>query len=211
MPFVGNGDVFFNLFDKARIFEKAYLSDKNSLLMKCYEHVMETPDTVAKVLEHLCRKHCKELFTNIKLDTSPAAYLYLMRATGGDISRDWSETEYNRRGKLMSADVSEIDKCSRYLNKWCKGFSSLITSKWEFAVEPAKKDDVIFFYPPYPRVRFEDNEFRQSDHIFLNNYCNTLPRLGIKAFLLIDDSKLVQQIYGNKFKRISNGERLYVY
>jgi DNA adenine methylase len=210
-PFLKSGEVFFNLFNYGRIFEKAYISSSDRDLINAYRGVRDEPERLQKMILRYCENNSKAFFENMKLaQATPSAYIYVNRAMSKD--GKWRESQFIDRNKEISKDVEEIDRCSRYMNRWC---GWIFNSDWESALTNANEGDVIWLEPPKipytqdARIDLFRGTFSEANHIYLNNYCKQLRSKGVKVFMIQDATPATTRIYGTNYKVLSNNELLY--
>ena len=211
-PFLSSGDVFFNLFNHGRVFKKAYLSSVNSDLIRAYVAVADEPERLQRIILSYCNSNSKAFFDNMKHATdTPSAFIYVNRASSD--SGKWRDQYFIDRNKEISKDIEVIDRCSRYLNRWC---DSIRNVGWERALTGAEEGDVVWLEPPKivatvdGRIDYVTGGFNESDHIYLNNFCKQLAKKGVKVFLCQSATNATARIFG--FPTLNIGaDNIYVY
>lgn len=140
-PFLRNGSIFFNLFNHKRVFGKAFLSSQDKDIVKAFNAVKDQPERVKKVLATCCAKDSQAFYEAMtKQMSNPSVCIYCYRAGYPD-----RETQAKLRWqKSMTQDVSCIDECSTYLNRWAGDITSL---HWEESLMRVKDRDVVFCDP----------------------------------------------------------------
>lgn len=210
-PFLSSGDIFFNLFNHGRVFKKAFLSSSNSDLVRAYTAVKDEPERVQRMVTAFCENNSKAFFENMKhAVSSPSAFIYVNRAMSPD--GKWRESQFIDRNKEISKDVETIDRCSRYLNRWCQ---SVRNCDWERTLTGANEGDVVWLEPPLlaatidGRVDYVTNGFNESNHVYLRNFVVQLWAKRVKIFMIQSDTKATERIYGEPRSKLENGQLLY--
>ncbi len=220
-PFLGSGAIFFNLFNCKRVFNKAYISDVNKHLIRCFVSIRDEPERVKKVLIHCCEKNSEEFYYEMRKNvSSPAVFIYLMRACfsslyrenqSGEFNTPWRKQDYIVMRKKISMETDTIDRCSTYLNKWCGDIQSF---DFEKALTSVNKGDVVYLDPPYVPYKagsftaYEKSGFGLSDHTWLNNVAKQCKKRGAHVFLSNSITDVSKMIYGEPFKVISVGDSI---
>jgi len=220
-PFLGSGEVFFNLYNNGRIFNKGYLASSDKFLTQVYKAVRDEPERLQKMILHFCSNNSEAYFNNLSFarDCSPAVYIYADRAIGKD--GKWRASQFIDKNREISKDVSDIDRCSRYLNRWCDGIWNV---DWELALTPVnhlekriKEGDLVWLDPPKiaytadGRIDYVSKGFNESNHIYLNNFCKQLRANGIHVYMIQNNVPAAERIFGKPKKILSNGEALHVF
>lgn len=217
-PFLGSGDIFFNLFNNARIFNQAYIASSNKNLINAYRAVKDEPERLQNMILKYCENNSKQFYENMKhCESSPSAYIYLNRAM--DKSGKWRESQFIDRNKEISKDVANIERCSRYMNRWCDG---IWHCDWEETLTPVKglqSDDLVWLEPPKisytkdARIDYVSNGFNESNHVYLNNFCKQIAKKGVHVYMIQDNVPATEKIFGKPkwFIGKANQESLYVY
>ena len=217
-PFLGSGEIFFNLFSNGRIFNKAYLASSNRNLITTYKAVKDEPERLQNMILKYCENNSRQFFENMKFcEASPSAYIYLNRAK--DETGKWRASQFINRNKEISKDVSDIQVCSNYLNRWCAGIHN---QDWEATLTPfngLQSGDLVWLEPPKlvytkdARIDYVSNGFNESNHVYLNNFCKQIASKGVYVYMIQDNVPATEKIYGKPkwFVGKTNQESLYVY
>lgn len=210
-PFLNAGEVFFNLYNNGRIFEKAYLSSIDRDLVNAYIGVRDEPERLQKMILHYCENNSKQFFENMRqAKGTPSAYIYVNRAESKD--GKWRQSQFIDRNREISKDVEDIDRCSRYLNRWC---GWIYHSHWETALTGANDGDLVWLEPPKiaftsdARIDYVTNGFNESNHVYLRNFSEQLRKKGVHVYMIQSNTPATLRIYGQA-KHVVNGELLYV-
>lgn len=215
-PFLRSGEVLLNLFKNGRIFEKAFLSSSDKNLINAYQAVRDEPERLQKMILRYCENNSKAFFENMKQAVgTPSAYIYVNRASSED--GKWRESQFIDRNRQISKDVECIDRCSRYLNRWCQW---VFHTDWESALTNANDGDLVWLEPPripwttdgridYPVKTKSVSAFSESNYVYLRNYVEQLKKRGCLVYLLHSNVPATVRIFGEPYARLSNGELLY--
>ena len=148
-PFVGGGAVFFDLLP-----EKSYLSDLNSDLITTYNAVKNNVDDLIRALKLF--KYEKEFFLQVRainpkrlLDIDIAArFIYLNRTCFNGMYRVNSKGEFNvpfgKYSNPLICDEQNLRRVSKALKN-----VEVRCQDYKYVLDFAKKNDFIYFDPPY--------------------------------------------------------------
>src|SRR6476620_1411224 len=211
-PFLKSGEVFFNLYKNGRIFEKAFLSSSDRNLINAYQAVRDEPERLQKMILRYCENNSKTFFDNMKMAVStPSAYIYVNRASSAD--GRLRESQFIDRNREISKDVECIDRCSRYLNRWCQW---VFHTDWEAALTNANEGDVVYLEPPRikwttdARIDYVSGGFNTSNHVYLKNYIEQLKKKKCLVYMIQANVPATEKIFGKPAHLLSNGDCLYV-
>lgn len=221
-PFLGSGAIFFAMNDlapnnpNARTFERARLSDSNARLIKCWRAVMERPEHVKTMLGHCLDRNSEEFYQAMRQQMdNPSVFIYVMRAAFSSMYREnlkgefnvpWRKQDFEKNGRRISYDVSQIDACSEYMR--AKNIE-LSVAQWIDAIHDAKEGDVVYFDPPYLPytetgfVNYVAGGFNEGEHVFLRTQSRILASKGVTVVLSNSDVPASRRIYGDPTKVIS--------
>jgi len=208
-PFLGGGAMFFNLQP-----EKTILSDSNTELIKTYEGVRDNVEEVIKILKELKSKHSEEFYTKIrnldreisifrKLNDSEIAarMIYLNQTCFNGLYRVNQKGQFNvPLGSSLNrliCDEHTLRNASKVLKK-----TTIEELDFNMATSNAKKDDFVYFDPPYYPVsihsdftRYTKQKFYKEDQIRLKNEIDRLNKIGCKIMLSNSDCKFIKDLY----------------
>lgn len=193
-PFLDTGNVFFNLYNYKRIFGKAFLSSTDARLIRAYTAVRDDPSRVARVLQRLCEKNSKELFeANLRTLESPASYIYCSRASNS--FGTWNHSEYVIHRQKMSCDIKSVERCSKYINKWC---DRIINVPYGSLLPLCSNEDLVYYHPkPFERYHA--------------HYINGLKiAKGCTIAAVLPKGEGIDLILGKPRKRLYNGLYLWI-
>ena len=212
-PFVGGGALFFYLKNhKILNSKKIYLNDKNLELINAYRQIKINPIEILKKLEILKKNHNKEYFYKIRnLDRNSnfyslgevfraARFIYLNKTCFNGLCR------YNAKGNFNTPigsykDPKIYDKeLILSVHKALKNVA--ITNKdFEIVSLKARKDDFIYFDPPYfplnktsSFVGYTDN-FLANEQIRLYELFKTLDFEGVKVLQSNSNTDFIKELY----------------
>lgn len=207
-PFLGGGAVFFDIQPK-----RAIINDFNMELINCYKVIKETPQELLNELSEF--ENTKEFFYKIReqdrtkdfLLLTPveraARIIYLNKTCFNGLFRVNSRNEFNvpfgNYKNPTFADSAVIFAIHKYLNK-----SKITFLQDDFAksVKKAKKDDFVYFDPPYDPVSdtssftgYSLNGFNKDEQLRLQNVCDDLTEKGVKFMLSNSDTDFIREVY----------------
>lgn len=196
-PFLGGGAIFFTLQP-----QKSVVNDSNAELINCYKVVKDKLD---ELIEDL-RKHENEenYYYNIRdLDRNYEQYkhihpvkrasriIYLNKTCYNGLFRVNSQGQFNVPfGKYKNPNVlgeAVLKAVNEYLNS---SEINILNADFEVAVETAKKDDFVYFDPPYDPISdtasftgYDINKFDKNEQRRLRKVYDKLTERGCKVLL----------------------------
>lgn len=220
-PFLGSGAIFFAMSDNVqnplrRTFERARLSDSNKNLINCWRAVVERPDHVVTMLGHCVERNSEKFYNAMRSQMdNPSVFIYVMRAAFSSMYREnlkgefnvpWRKQDFEKTGRRISEDTSQILVCSRYINA---RNVELSVAQWIDAIQAAKAGDLVYFDPPYLPytetgfVSYVAGGFGEGEHVFLRTQARLLSERGVFVALSNSDVPATRRIYGEPSKLIS--------
>ena len=203
-PFCGGAALFFKLRPA-----QALLNDKNEELINCYNQVKEHPEFV--ISELLALKNNKTSYYRIRGNVPTTAvgraarFIYLVTLSFNGIYRVNSSGEFNvpyshRNEHTFDADA--IRSVSKALSS-----ATLSSGDFEVAVQNAKKDDLVYFDPPYTVahgnngfVQYNEKILSWDDQIRLAQVARNLAKRGCHIIVSNADHASVEELY-NDFRK----------
>ena len=210
-PFVGGGALLFELSPK-----NAVINDSNKELMNVYECIKDE-----KKFEAMCRelnthemKHSEEYYYTIRnmdrdkkkfnkvVDYKRAARtIYLNKACFNGLYRVNSKNEFNvpfgKKIKVNTYEGQNLGIIHSYLN-----FNdiTILNTDFEEAVKTAKKNDFIYFDPPYDSEKqiftsYTENGFGKDEQIRLAKVYKELADRGCYVMLSNYNTPLIKDLY----------------
>lgn len=212
-PFVGGGAVFFELAPK-----KAVLNDYNKELMNVFECIKDEIrfEKMCNELNHHEANHSEEYYYKIRdldrdkkkfnklVDYKRAARtIYLNKACFNGLYRVNSKNEFNvpygKKEKVNTYEGQNLGIVHCILN-----FNDieLLSTDFEEAVKNAKKDDFIYFDPPYDSDTstfnsYTEDGFGKEEQVRLFELFEKLDKKGCYIMLSNHNTKLIRDLYKN--------------
>lgn len=200
-PFVGSGAVFFHLLP-----QKAVLSDMNSHLMNCYQHLRDDWLSVFETYKELFSNHSKENFylTRENLVSKGAMgagqFLYLNRSCFNGIFR------VNLAGKFnvpLGSKISDPFEKSDF-ERWANALEEceLYNCDFESIIDRMSDRDFAFVDPPYTVAHNKNGFIEYNEHIFswddqlrLASALIRAKKRGVRFILTNANHDSVRQLY----------------
>jgi DNA adenine methylase len=213
-PFVGAGSLFFH-----NKLENPHLSDINPHLINSYISIRDSAEEVSNRLEfHKKRVSCeyyyelRDVFNKRKgqftIDQA-AIFIFLVHTSFNGIYRVNRNGEYNVPfGKIKPAipDLRHLHKIQSKL----KG-ATITNGMYEDIISSVKRDDFVYFDPPYPPLsdtsffqHYSIDKFPTRQQIELSEYAQYLNKIG--AFVMISNAEtpMIEKLYkGWKINKVS--------
>ena len=208
-PFVGGGALFFYLLPK-----NAILNDINQDLINAYRVIKE---------------NVSELITSLKKHKNEEEYFYKIRSVDRNLDefKTWSDVEKASRiiylnrccynglyrvnskgyfnapfGKYKNPKICNEENL-KLVHKVLKDVKLMNTS-FELCLNYAKKDDFIYFDPPYVPISesanftsYTKSSFKKEDQIKLFNVFKELDQKGCKLLLSNSYNEFILKLYKN--------------
>lgn len=207
-PFIGAGSLFFHIKPS-----KAILSDNNKDLIECYETVQKRPDAILTYLGQYLSNTCEEYYYKMreKYNTSKhsiaraALFIYLNKTCFNGIWRVNKKGEFNVPYGFKEPPAlpskEELRNVSISLSN-----VELIHSDYKEAVKNAKRDDFIYFDPPYLPIngtscftRYTRDRFTKDDHDELALLAKKLTSKGCYVLISNADGPYIRSLYEDDF------------
>lgn len=218
-PFLGGGALLFHLLAE-RNEQKCSISDLNSDLVLAYITIRDKiDDLILSLKDHEKNYHSESSSyyyavreSNPRIDVEKTSKLiFLNRTCFNGLYRVNSKGKFNvPLGKYTNPNivneenlrsVSQILKISR---------ASIRCRDFEAVLRDAKKDDLVYFDPPYQPVSstanftsYTNKDFTFDDLSRLSELCMDLDAKGCKVLLSNSDSKEVAKMFTGKNWKIS--------
>lgn len=211
-PFVGGGAVLFELQPK-----QAIVNDINKELINLYSVIQ---NNVEELIDKLSNSHLysntSECYYRIReLDREPTQYnkmtridkaarvLYLNKTCYNGLYRVNSMGEFNTPfGSYKNPNiVNEITL--RAVNQYFKESNiKFLNGDFEQTVKSAKKEDFVYFDPPYVPISktsnftsYSESGFGEMEQIRLKQLCDKLDKKGVKFLLSNSDCEFIRELY----------------
>lgn len=211
-PFVGGGAVLFELQPK-----KAVINDINRELIDLYSVIQNNVEELINTLSNSnLYSNTSECYYKVReLDREPQKYnkmnaieraariLYLNKTCYNGLYRVNSMGEFNSPfGSYKNPNiVNEITL--KAVNKYFNDSKiQFLKTDFEKAVKNAKKDDFIYFDPPYAPISktsnftgYNESGFGENEQKRLKDLCDRLNKNGVKFLLSNSDCEFIRDLY----------------
>lgn len=207
-PFVGGGAVAFHILKKYQP-KKVYLSDINEELINCYNIIKNNPQELIQLLSEYRKNHSKEFYYQIREQdpkllsslNNAARFIYLNKTCFNGLYRVNSSGKFNvPMGSYKNPsiyDESELMEISKILKK-----TNLRVIPFNEIIKSVKKDDFIYFDPPYHPLNnknsfttYTKGSFRAEDQKKLAELYKELDKKGCKVMLSNSDTEFIKELY----------------
>lgn len=211
-PFVGGGAVLFELQPK-----NAIVNDINKELINLYSVIKNNvDDLIEKLSDTETYSNTSDCYYRVReLDREPQKYnkmtgvdraariLYLNKTCYNGLYRVNSMGEFNSPfGSYKNPNIVNsitLKAVSKYFNESNIKF---LNGDFEKTVKTAKKDDFVYFDPPYAPISktsnftgYNENGFGENEQIRLKELCDTLDKKGVKFLLSNSDCEFIRELY----------------
>jgi DNA adenine methylase len=201
-PFLGGGAVFFRLRPP-----RAVLSDSNVRLIRTYKGIRDNVEGVIELLKsyHYERRFFAQMRArNIDIGTDvevAAWFVYLNRTGFNGLYRVNSKNQFNvpfgRYVRPMICDSDNLRACAQLLSH-----ADLRVEGFETVLERAKRNDFVYFDPPYVPLSATSSFTSYTSHGFdlgsqkqLRIVAAKLKRRGVHVLLSNSASDVVRELY----------------
>ena len=211
-PFLGGGALFFTLYQKGFLKDKIILNDKNKELINTYKILQNHLSELLKILENFQRNHNKEHFYTIRnLDRNKefvnedstfraARFIYLNKTCFNGLCRYNAKGEFNT--PLGSYKNPKIYEKELLLNaSLALQNTQICDNDFERICGWAKKNDFIYFDPPYyplnktsSFVSYTD-VFLEQEQIRLAKLFKELDSKGVKVLQSNSNTPFIRELY----------------
>ena len=205
-PFLGSGAVFFHF--KAMVNPRqAVLWDNNRELIETFLAVQQEVDQVIKLLRKHQKAHSKSFFlamrekSPLSLAAKAARLIYLNKTCFNGLYR------VNSRG-IFNVPFGRHTNPGIFNEEWLRGASEQLqgarieTEDFRFLKVEARKNDFIYFDPPYhPRSKtsyftaYTRDPFGEEHQRKLADLYRALDKKGCVLMLSNSDTPLIRQLY----------------
>lgn len=211
-PFVGGGAVLFELQPK-----QAVVNDINKELINVYSVIQNNVEELIEKLSDTDNfSNTSECYYKVReLDREPQKYnkltgvdraariLYLNKTCYNGLYRVNSMGEFNSPfGSYKNPNIANavtLKAVNKYFNEANIKF---LNGDFEKTVKTAKKDDFVYFDPPYAPISktsnftgYNENGFGENEQIRLKELCDTLNKKRVKFLLSNSDCEFIRDLY----------------
>ena len=225
-PFVGGGAVFFELFSRGLLNnKKVVLSDINTELINTYQVIKNSPKELIKNLQKYKEKHSKEFYYKIReldrdenyknlSDVEKATrFIYLNKTCFNGLYRVNKKGYFNTPiGSYKNPNIADIEtilNASEALTN-----VTILNQSFDEVLNQAKKDDLVYFDPPYYPLNatsnftsYDSNCFLEEEQFRLFETFDKLAKHGVKVVESNSDTKFIKELYKNYDIQIVNANR----
>ena len=213
-PFLGGGALLFHILSE-RVDQKCEISDLNSDLILTYTTIRDKPDDLIQSLKFHAKnyhKDSKSYYYTIRKSSPKNAVektsrlLFLNKTCFNGLYRVNSKGKFNvPLGRYTNPNIVNEDNIrsvsavlqTRKVSIKCRDFESVL--------DEAKKDDLVYFDPPYHPIsdtsnftNYTNKSFTTSDLKRLVRLCVNLDLKGCKVLLSNSDSQEVAKLFSEK-------------
>jgi len=225
-PFVGGGAIFFELFAKGLLYnKKVILSDINGELVNTYKVIKNNPFELIDNLERFKEQHTKEFYYKIReLDRKEnynqlsnlqkaTRFIYLNKTCFNGLYRVNKKGYFNTPiGSYKNPNISNRDQilnASEALQN-----VQIVQQSFKEIIKQAKKNDLVYFDPPYYPLNnssnftsYDSNCFLENEQFELFELFDKLSDMGAKVVQSNSDTKFIKDLYKNYDIKIVNANR----
>lgn len=223
-PFVGSGAVFFYIIQKYNP-KEILISDINEELINTYQVIKNNVEELILKLKELKKLHVSESKNHYytvrekepeylsKIDIA-ARFIYLNKTCFNGLYRVNSKGKFNvPMGSYKNPDIVQEEKL-RLVSKLLKNVKIKVMS-FEKILDYAKKDDFIYFDPPYYPLENGKNFTTYTKNVFLEKEQKKLADVfkkldKKKCFVMLSnsDTKLIKDLYKDYNIKIVKATRM---
>lgn len=216
-PFVGGGAVFFHLYNTGRLNngKRIILIDSNDELINCYRVIKEDVGQLINLLNSSKFANKEKIFYRIRAEEPTdkieraARTIYLNKTCFNGLYRVNSKGKFNvpfgryKNPVICNADnLRAVSMALKNVEILCDDFTACL--------EFAKKDDFVYFDPPYQPLNktssftsYTKESFNEEHQKKLSELYCKLDNRGCKVMLSNSDTRFIAKLYaGFKIKRV---------
>lgn len=211
-PFLGGGAVFFDL-----VPSKAVISDSNKELVsafKCFQNKESFELLIDEVIKHQ-NNHSEEYYYQIReVDRSKryeflpdyvkaARMIYLNKSCFNGLYRVNSKGYFNvPSGKYEKVNAYDEKLYLNIFSYFSSNKITILNEDFEKVVSSAKKNDFVYFDPPYDTYEEQNNftsyskeNFGKDEQVRLSEVFKRLSKKGVYVMLSNHNTKLINELY----------------
>lgn len=210
-PFVGSGAVFFYIIQKYNP-KEIIISDINEELINAYEIIKTDAERLIVELKQHKEYHLvegKKYFLTIRA-TNPkdlpdleraARFIYLNKTCFNGLYRVNSKGKFNvPMGSYKNPDIVQEDRIRQVSNLLKK--VTIKVMSFEKVLDIAKKNDFVYFDPPYYPLKkgtsfttYTKNDFLENEQKLLLDVFSKLDKKGCLVMESNSDTKFIKDLY----------------
>lgn len=213
-PFIGGGALLFHILTEKED-QKCSISDLNSDLVLAYTTIRNRIDELISSLkshERNYHKDSKSYYYSVR-ESNPRSeiektsrLLFLNRTCFNGLYRVNSKGKFNvPLGRYTNPNIVNEDNLRAVSTILQSSKVAIKCRDFEAVLGDAKKDDLVYFDPPYQPVSdtanftsYTNKDFTDKDLNRLAELCNKLDSKGCKVLLSNSDSKQVADMFSGK-------------
>lgn len=213
-PFIGGGAMLFHILTE-RGDQKCSISDLNSDLVLAYTTIRNRIDELVSSLkshERNYHKDSKSYYYSVR-ESNPRSeiektsrLLFLNRTCFNGLYRVNSKGKFNvPLGRYTNPNIVNEDNLRAVSTILQSSKVAIKCRDFEAVLGDARKDDLVYFDPPYQPVSdtanftsYTNKDFTDKDLSRLTELCNKLDSKGCKVLLSNSDSKQVADMFSGK-------------
>ncbi|WP_456814092.1 DNA adenine methylase [Bradyrhizobium sp. USDA 4529] len=208
-PFLGSGAIFFGL-KPAR----AFLSDRNSVLVECYDALRADHRRVERHLAVHAANHCARYYYDVRgrsyrtPSTRAAAFLYLNRVCWNGLYRVNLRGQFNVPLGTKTAVLLDTDNFSETAKRL--SVAKIAATDFEKTIDVAGSSDFIFADPPYTVkhnnngfIKYNEALFEWADQVRLKEALERASKRGALFMLTNADHSSIRRLYqGMRIRKV---------
>ena len=213
-PFLGGGALLFHIITE-RNGQKCSISDLNSDLVLAYTTIRNRIDELISSLkshEKKYQKNSKSYYYSVR-ESNPRSeiektsrLLFLNRTCFNGLYRVNSKGKFNvPLGRYTNPNIVNEENLRSVSDMLQSSRISIKCRDFEAVLRDAKKEDLVYFDPPYQPVSetanftsYTNKDFTYDDLSRLAKLCKKLDSKGCKVLLSNSDSKQVEDMFSEK-------------
>lgn len=210
-PFVGGGAVLFYIIKNFKP-KEVFIFDINEELINTYKVIKNDVENLIKELKKLKQLHNKETYYKIRAEdpkllsplTRASRFIYLNKTCFNGLYRVNSKGGFNVPiGSYMNPLICPEENL-REISKFLKNVE-IINGDFEECLKYAKKEDFVYFDPPYYPLKkssfttYTKDNFLEKEQGKLKEVFSKLDKKGCKVMLSNSDTKFIKDLY-KKYK-----------
>lgn len=186
---------------------RIFINDVNEELVNVYRVLKHQPEQLIKRLRRMELDTTEKKYYEIreKQERSEigraARVIYLNRTCFNGLYRENSRGKFNvPYGRLVNPTVCN-EPLLKAVSKWLS-FVSVTQGHFRVAVEASKRNDVVYFDPPYIPLsetssfsKYNATDFGLNDHLDLSALIERLTKRGVRVMLSNSDCEKTREIY----------------
>ena len=203
-PFLGAASVFLALMPRT-----AFVSDANSHLIHCYQHVRDDPARVARHLRVHAQRNSESHYYRVRRlynqrgwsAAQAARFIYMNRTGYNGVFRVNRAGAYNvpygDKPQPRFPDAAWLRRISEVLAS-----ATLSVASFEDALAPSRAGDFIYLDPPYPPLNgtsffthYTMDRFVEGDQLRLAALVRDLDCRGCLVLMTNADTPLIRKLY----------------